>query len=206
MVAATGARSGVGLGEPLEADEPPHPAMQTTSIPTSTKPIPNFIADKTLPPSPKFRHADGWWYLTGMKLEKTIDIKAPRAKVWAALVDIHNWPLWNESMTKIERLADGPFGMGSQVRITQPKLPVLVWQVVEFEPGAAFAWQATSRGVTTLASHRVAETAGGQSTVTLSIKQTGLLASLAGLALGGLTRRYLDMEADGLKRYCESGT
>jgi uncharacterized protein YndB with AHSA1/START domain len=141
-----------------------------------------------------------------MKLEKTIDIKAPRAKVWAALVDIHNWPLWSESMTKIERLGDGPFGMGSQVRITQPKLPVLVWHVVEFEPGAAFAWQATSRGVTTLASHRVAETADSQSTVTLAIKQTGPLASLAGLALGNVTRRYVEMEAEGLKRYCESVT
>jgi uncharacterized membrane protein len=91
-----------------------------------------------------------------MKLEKTIEIKAPRAKVWAALVDIQNWPLWTESMTSIEPLGDGPFGMGSQARITQPKLPVLVWQVVEFEPGAAFAWQATSREVTTLASHGVA--------------------------------------------------
>jgi uncharacterized protein YndB with AHSA1/START domain len=206
VVAGAGVRSGVGLGEPLEADEPPHPAMQTASIPASTTPIPNFIADRTLPLSPKFRHADGWWYLTGMQLDKTIDIKAPRAKVWAALVDIQNWPLWSESMTKIEQLGDGPFGMGSQVRITQPKLPVLVWQVVEFEPGAAFAWQATSRGVTTLASHRVAETADGQSTVTLAIKQTGPLASLAGLALGNVTRRYVEMEANGLKKYCESGT
>lgn len=141
-----------------------------------------------------------------MQFEKTIEIKAPRAKVWAALVDIHNWLLWNESVTKIERLGDGPFEMGCQVSITQPKLPVLVWQVVEFEPGASFAWQATSRGVTTLASHRVAETAGGQTTVTLAIKQTGPLASLAGLALGNVTRRYVDMEAEGLKKYCESGT
>jgi uncharacterized protein YndB with AHSA1/START domain len=141
-----------------------------------------------------------------MKLEKTIEIKAPRAKVWAALAAVQNWPLWTESVTRIERLDDGPFGVGSQVRITQPKLPVLVWQVVEFEPGASFAWRATSRGVTTLASHRVAEAAAGQSTVTLAIKQTGPLASLAGLALGWVTRRYVDMEAEGLKRFCESGT
>ena len=141
-----------------------------------------------------------------MKLEKTIEIKALRAKVWAALVAVQNWPLWTESMTSIERLEDGPFRMGSEVRITQPQLPVLVWQVVEFEPGASFAWQATSRGVTTLASHRVAETADRQSTVTLAIKQTGPLASLAGLALGNLTGRYVEMEAEGLKKYCESGT
>ena len=96
--------------------------------------------------------------------------------------------------------------MGSEARIIQPNLPVLVWQVVEFEPGTSFAWRATSRGVTTLASHQVAETPDGQSTVMLAIKQTGPLASLAGLALGHLTRRYVDMEAEGLKRFCESGT
>jgi uncharacterized membrane protein len=141
-----------------------------------------------------------------VKLEKTIEVKAPRAKVWATLVAVQNWPLWTESMTSIERLDDGPFGMGSQVRITQPKLPVLVWQVVGFEPGVSFAWRATTRGVTTLASHRVDETADGQSTVTLAIKQTGPLAWLAGLALGGVTRRYVDMEAEGLKKYCESET
>jgi hypothetical protein len=59
--------------------------------------------------------------------------------------------------------------------------------------------------VTTLASHRVTETADGQSTVKLAIKQTGPLASVAGLALGWVTRRYVDMEAEGLKKYCESG-
>jgi uncharacterized protein YndB with AHSA1/START domain len=74
-----------------------------------------------------------------VKLEKTIEIKAPRAKVWAALVAVQNWPIWTASMTRVERLDDGAFGMGSEVRITQPKLPVLVWQVVEFEPGVSFA-------------------------------------------------------------------
>ncbi len=141
-----------------------------------------------------------------MKLEKTIEIKAPRAKVWAALVAVQNWPLWTESMTRIDRLDDRPFGIGSQVRITQPKLPVLVWQVVEFEPGASFAWLVTSRGVTTLASHRIAGPADGRSTVTLAIRQTGLMASLAGRLLGEVTRRYVEMEAEGLKKYCETGT
>jgi uncharacterized protein YndB with AHSA1/START domain len=81
-----------------------------------------------------------------VQLEKTVEIKAPRAKVWAALVAVQNWPLWTESVTRIERLDDGPFRMGSQVRFMQPKLPVLVWQVVELEPGASFAWRATAPG------------------------------------------------------------
>jgi uncharacterized protein YndB with AHSA1/START domain len=48
-----------------------------------------------------------------MQLEKTIEISVPRAKVWATLMDVQNWPLWTASMTKVERLGDGPFGLGS---------------------------------------------------------------------------------------------
>ncbi len=141
-----------------------------------------------------------------MNLEKTIEIKAPRAKVWAALVDIQNWPLWSESMTKIERLDDGPFGIGSKARITQPNVPPLTWKVVAFEPGVSFAWQATTRGVTTWANHQIAPAGDGRCTLTLAIRQSGVLAWLASLALGKQTRGYAVMEAEGLKRYCESPT
>jgi uncharacterized protein YndB with AHSA1/START domain len=139
-----------------------------------------------------------------VKFEKTIEIKVPRAKVWAALVDIQSWPLWSESMTKIERLDDGPFGMGSEALITQPNVPALTWKVVAFEPGESFAWQATARWVTTWASHQIAAAGDGRCVVTLAIKQSGALAWLASLALGKQTRRYVEMEAKGLKRYCES--
>ena len=141
-----------------------------------------------------------------MKLEKTIEIKAPRAKVWAALVDVQNWPLWTESMAKIERLDDGPFGMGSQVRITQPKLLALIWHVTEFEPGSSFAWQSSARGVTTLASHRVTPAGDGRTTITLGIKQSGPMAWLMGFMVGKMTQRYVEMEAEGLKKYCETPT
>jgi hypothetical protein len=60
--------------------------------------------------------------------------------------------------------------------------------------------------VTTCANHEIAPAGDGCCTVTLVIKQSGALAWLASLAMGKQTRRYVGMEADVLKKYCESGT
>jgi hypothetical protein len=58
--------------------------------------------------------------------------------------------------------------------------------------------------VTTWANHRIIPAGDGRCTVTLAIKQTGGLAWLASLAMGKQTRRYVEMEAEGLKKYCEA--
>jgi len=97
------------------------------------------------------------------------------------------------------------FGVGSEARIAQPRLPPLVWKVVEFEPGVSFAWEASARGVNTWASHRIDPAGDGRSKVTLEVRQTGPMAWLASLVMGKTTRRYVDMEAEGLKRFCENG-
>lgn len=139
-----------------------------------------------------------------MKIEKAIEINAPPAKAWAALVDVENTPAWTKSMEKVERLGDGTFGPGSEVRIKQPRLPAMTWKVTAFEPGQYFAWQASSRGVSTTAGHRVAARDGG-CTVTLTIDQGGPMAWLAALLYGKMSRSYVDMEAEDLKRFCETG-
>jgi hypothetical protein len=51
--------------------------------------------------------------------------------------------------------------------------------------------------------HRV-EPEGGGSKVTLWIEQTGLMVPMLALFYKGLTRRYVTMEAEGLKRRCEA--
>src|SRR5690242_1250185 len=114
-----------------------------------------------------------------MKYTKTVEIAAAPAKVWAALVDVENWPVWTKSMEKVERLdREKPFGLGSQARISQPKFYPLVWTVTEFTPGVSFAWEATTRTVLTNADHKIETLPNGNSRVTLSIRQSGLLAFL----------------------------
>jgi len=139
-----------------------------------------------------------------MEIEQTVAINALPAKVWAALINVENWPSWTKSVETVKRLDANAFGMGSEAQVKQPKLPAFVWKVVEFEPGAFFAWEVNARGVRSYGGHRISPTDGG-CTVTLTIRQNGPMAWLAALLYGGMSRRYVDMEAQGLKRYCEAG-
>jgi uncharacterized membrane protein len=145
--------------------------------------------------------------MSSVLYETSIDIDASRERVWAVLIDIERWPEWTRSMTSLEHLDAGELRAGSRVRIKQPRLPTVVWQVTELEPMQSFWWTATGGGMTTVAGHEIAARPGDGSgvVVSLSIRQTGPLARVFGLLAGSLTRRYVQLEAQGLKRRCEAG-
>lgn len=138
-----------------------------------------------------------------MDIERVIEVAAPRERVWAVMADVARWPEWTASVTSVERLDAAPFGVGSRARVRQPRLPTAIWTVAEFEPGRFFAWRAVTPGLTSVGGHRV-EAAGEQAVrVTLSITWRGPLAPVIRLLWGRLSRRYVEMEAQGLKRRCE---
>jgi hypothetical protein len=82
----------------------------------------------------------------------------------------------------------------------------VVWTVSELVPRDHFTWSASSPGGATVAGHQLAPAPGGGVTVTLSIDTTGPLAPLVDLLLGGLTREYVQTEAERLKRTVEART
>ena len=139
-----------------------------------------------------------------MQFEISTDIDAALGDVWMVLTDIERWPQWTTSMTSVERLDEGPFAVGSTARVRQPRLPAAVWEVVDLEPRVSFSWAAKMPGMTTTAEHRLTSRPGGGVGVTLSIHQTGALSPFVALFTSRITRRYVQMEADGLKRRCES--
>ena len=139
-----------------------------------------------------------------MSYQVSISIDASVERVWAELIDVERWPLYTASMASVERLGHGPFQLGSRVRVKQPSLPPMAWTVTDFQPEREFTWTVTSMGVTTVAAHRISDQAGDGVMLTLSIHRSGLLAPLVELLYAGLTRRYVDMEAAGMKRACEA--
>ena len=78
-------------------------------------------------------------------------------------------------------------------------------QVTQYEPGTSFTWVSARGGVRTEAYHRLVRGPEGLS-VELGLAQTGALAWLIAALYGGLTRRYVGMEARGLKQACEPAT
>ena len=137
-------------------------------------------------------------------IERAIDIAAPRERVWAAMSDVERWPEWTASVTSVERLDRAPFGVGSRARVCQPRFPAAVWTVTALEPGHFFAWRAPAPGLLSVGGHRVDDAGDHASRVRLSLAWSGPLAPVMRLLFGRLSRRYVEMEAQGLKRRCEA--
>ena len=138
-----------------------------------------------------------------MEFQTSTHIDAKVERVWEILIDVERWPEWTRSMSTVKRLDPGPLTVGSRARITQPKLPTVVWQVTELTPLQSFSWTARGVGITSVADHRLASTDSGTD-LTLALRQTGPLSAVLGMVTGELKRRYLEMEAQGLKQRTES--
>jgi uncharacterized membrane protein len=139
-----------------------------------------------------------------MSFTASITINAPAERVWSVMTDVERWPEWTASIRKVQRLDKGPFRVGSRARITQPKLGTVVWTVTALEPNRSFVWTTSAAGTTGFAEHEIEPGPGDSVTVTLTIRQKGLLAPIVAWLTAGLTRRYLAMETDGLKRRVEA--
>ena len=139
-----------------------------------------------------------------MDIKRVIDIAAPPGQVWAVMADVERWPEWTASVRSVERLDRAPFSVGSRARIRQPRLPVAVWTVTAFEAGRFFEWQSPAPGLLSIGRHRVDAVDEHASRVTLSLTWSGPLTPVIGLLFGKLSQRYVEMEAQGLKRRCEA--
>ncbi len=114
-----------------------------------------------------------------MITECGVEIDAPAVVVWDVFSDVERWPEWTASVTRLVAL-DGPgLAVRKRFAIKQPRMPKLVWEVTDVTPGVAWTW------------------------VQRSPDQRGPVGALVGLFMRGMTRRYLALEADGLKASSE---
>lgn len=137
-----------------------------------------------------------------MITDSSIEIGAPPPVVWDVFTDVEHWPDWTASVQKIVPL-DGPgIEVGRRFEIKQPRMPNLVWEVSEVDPGVSWTWVQRSFGGTTLATHEVVPSDEG-TLVRQRIDQRGPVGTAVGVAMRRLTKRYLELEARGLKARSE---
>ncbi|HEY3871360.1 MAG TPA: SRPBCC family protein [Actinocrinis sp.] len=138
-----------------------------------------------------------------LRTEVTVLIQASPERVWDAVSNVEDMPNWTSSMTSVRVDSPGVMGVGATARIKQPKLGTLRWRVTDWAPGRSFVWVARRGGVAAVAGHEIEPTEQGVR-LTLSVEQSGLLARPAAALTGRLTRRYLTLEADGIKKASEA--
>ena len=137
-----------------------------------------------------------------MITDSAIDIDASAALVWDVFSDVERWPEWTASVTSLKAL-DGPgLAVGKRFEIKQPRLPKLVWEVTALDEGRSWTWEQRSPGGRTVAVHEVHPD--GESTkVRQRLDQQGPVGSLVARMMRNTTKRYLELEAQGLKARSE---
>ena len=134
-----------------------------------------------------------------MIIESSVTIDAPASLVWEVFTDVERWPEWTASVTELVGLDGRELAVGKRFQIKQPKLPTLVWQVIDLEPGVSWTWAQWSTGGSTLAHHTLSPLPEGRTLVRQALDQRGPIGAIVGRLMRGTTRRYLAMEAQGLR-------
>ena len=139
-----------------------------------------------------------------MRFEKSIEIDAPQQRVWEVISALEAWPQRIETVDTVELLTPAPITKGSRVRLKQPKLPEGTWDVTVWDAPSYFEWAQKMTGATSVAGHRVEALGDGRARLTLTLDMRGLLIPIVALFYKDLTNRYMDLEAEGMKRAAES--
>jgi uncharacterized membrane protein len=138
-----------------------------------------------------------------MITESGAAIDAPADVVWTVFSDVERWPEWTASVTRLRAL-DGPeLAVGKRYEIKQPRMPKLVWEVTDIEPGASWTWVQRSPGGLTVARHDVIATSARECEVKQRLDQRGPVGLVVGVLMRPMTKRYLELEAAGLKARSE---
>jgi uncharacterized membrane protein len=140
-----------------------------------------------------------------MRFEVVREVGVSAEDLWEVVSAVESWPSWTDSISSVRLVSTGPLGAGSQIRVKQPGMPAMTWHVERWEPGSGFAWVARTPGLRVVADHLVTIAGERQSQLTLVVEYQGVLAGAVGRLWGKRTRRFMDMEAEGLKGRAESG-
>jgi uncharacterized membrane protein len=137
-----------------------------------------------------------------MEFEDGVVIAAPIDAVWSVYSDVERWPEWASSVRDVRFVRGSAVEPGARARIEQPRLPKAEWEVTALEPGRAWTWESRAPGIRTVATHTLEAVGPASTHVRMTLTQRGPLGAVMGRVYAALTRKYLAIEAAGLKERC----
>ena len=143
--------------------------------------------------------------LRDMLIEEAKDMDASAERVWAVTVDIERWPDLLPTVTRVERLDQGPLSVGSRARLKQPAQRPTVWTVTRLDAPAVFEWEAVVFGVPTRAMHRIEPLGTGRCRNTLALEMSGRGAGIVGRLFGRRMRAVLRAEHEAFEAAARTG-
>jgi uncharacterized membrane protein len=138
-----------------------------------------------------------------MITEDSVEIDAPAQLVWEVFSEVQRWPEWTASVTSLVGKDGANLAVGKRFSIKQPGMSKLVWKVTEIDHGSSWTWVQRSPGVLVTARHWVTTQPGGRTLVRQQLEQRGVLGALVGRMMIKKTKRFLELEAQGLKARSE---
>jgi uncharacterized membrane protein len=137
-----------------------------------------------------------------MRIENSIEIEAPPARVWELTVDVESWPELTSTISRIERLDTALLDVESKARVEQPGQMARIWTVTALEPGRRFAWSTQAFGATITATHLLRPSEAG-TTNTLVVEVEGRLSALIGALVRRPIAKAIETENRGFKAAAE---
>ncbi|MEA2484574.1 MAG: hypothetical protein QOC55_2521 [Thermoleophilaceae bacterium] len=138
-----------------------------------------------------------------MITEDTIAINAPAQLIWDVFSDVERWPEWTASVTSLVGEDGANLAVGRRFSIKQPGMPKLIWKVTDIDPGLSWTWVQAAPGAAASARHEIIAQPNGRTLVRQQLDQRGLLGALVARLMAEKTKRFLQLEAQGLKNRSE---
>ena len=140
-------------------------------------------------------------------------IEAPPAEVTAAMTDLEGWPRWMQGLVRVEKLTEGPYGVGTRWRETRKMLgheASEVFEVTGYDPPRRIGlFVDGTQGTTGKGAYRFVytlEPAAGNATrlvLDAEVDMPGVVARVMGFALKGMLRKGCERDTRALKAYLE---
>ena len=134
-----------------------------------------------------------------MRIEHELTIPAPIEDVWALTIDVESWPSLTPTMTSVERLDHGQFGVGSRARIVQPKQRPRVWTVTRFDAPHRFEWEAKVGPITMTGGHELTAVGERETRNRLTLDVAGFGSALLGRVAGRQLAAAIATENEGFR-------